>query len=477
MGISRFFVGRPIFAWVIAIGIMLAGIAGLTSLPVAQYPDVAPPTIQVNATYPGASAETLETSVTQIMPWRTLVGDIRLRAVIEQALSRNQDLAAAVANAASARAQYRTQRSYQLPTVTAEGGASIQRGLGGSSTSNSTQFSADAGVSGFELDLFGRLKNLSREAFEKYLASESGARSTKFTIVSETAQAYLTLAADQDLLTTARAQVVSSQRTVDLTNRLHDVGLVGGSDVSDATTTLAQAKSDVASHTTQIAQDRNALELLTGGPVADALLPTSLASLDGGIANVPAGLSSAVLLDRPDVVEAEHQLKGAVASIGAARAAFFPTISMTSAIGVASTALRTLFSGSSAIWSASPSVSLPVSGGTNRGNLAYAKAQADYYLALYRKAAQTAYKDVADGLARRGTIVTHRAAQDQLVGAASKSEAIADARYRAGADSFLAVLVAQRTLYSARQSAISVMLTDLTNRVTLYQAIGSDDTL
>ena len=426
----------------------------------------------------GASYASTGTSTKAGMPWRSLVVDAKLRTVIERALAHNQDLAAAVANVASARAQYHVQRSEQLPTLSADGGATITRAVTGGGTASSgstTLFTGDVGVSGFVIDLFGRQKNLSKAAFESYLSTASGARSTRFTVVSETATAYLTLAADRDLLQVSQDQVRSSERTVRLNEDLHDTGLVSGADVADARTLLAQAQADVAQNTTQVAQDRNALELLVGGPVEDALLPTSLGALDAGIANVPAGLSSTVLLDRPDVVEAEHQLKSANANVGAARAAFFPTISLTSMLGLASTALTSLFSGST--WSATPSASIPILGGTNRGNLDYARAQVDYYLATYRKVAQTAYRDVADGLARRGTILRQRQAQADLVAAAQKSYSISEARYREGTDSFLTALVAQRTLYSARQTAIAADLTDLTNRVTLYEAIGSDDSL
>ncbi|MDG2535357.1 efflux transporter outer membrane subunit [Sphingomonas sp. HITSZ_GF] len=459
--------------------VLLAGAASLTACNMApkyvrSVSEFVPPEWPQGAAYAPAQEGAAG------MPWRSLVGDDKLRQVIEQALARNQDLAAAVANAEMARAQYRTQRSNQLPTLAASAGATVQRTLTGpqtATTGDTTQFTGNIGVSGFEIDLFGRLKNLSRQALEQYLASDSGTRSTRFTIVAETATAYATLAADQDLLAIARQQVASGEETVRLTNKLHDVGLVSGSDVADAQTILAQAKADVESYTSQVAQDRNALELLAGGKIDDALLPSGLAALDASVANVPAGLSSTVLLDRPDVVEAEHQLKGANANIGAARAAFFPTISLTSLVGVASNALSSLFSGSTTTWSASPSVSLPILGGANRGNLEYAKAQASYYLATYRKTAQTAYKEVADGLARRGTIVRQRAAQDDLVAAADKSWTVADARYKQGIDNFLTALVAQRTLYSARQGAVSLMLTDISNRITLYQAIGSDASL
>ena len=291
------------------------------------------------------------------MPWRSLVVDAKLRTVIERALANNQDLAQAVANVASARALYRVQKSSQLPTLSADAGATIDRAVtGGGGTSggtatggSSTLFSGSVGISGFELDLFGRQKNLSRAAFETYLGTQSGARNTRFTVVAETATAYLTLVSDRDLLAVSYAQVASSERTVKLNDELHDVGLVSGADPADARTLFAQARADVAQYTTQVAQDRNALELLVGAPVEDALLSASLAALDTGIATVPAGLSSTVLLDRPDVVEAEHQLKSANANVGAARAAFFPTISLTSALGVASSALTSLFSGSTLV--------------------------------------------------------------------------------------------------------------------------------
>jgi len=459
------------------IAMLLLGASALAACDLAPH-EVRTAADAVPQSWPAGAAYAPAAAGKAGMPWRSLVTDAKLRVVIERALAANQDLAAAVANVASARAQYRVQRSYRLPTVSADAGASIARAVtgGGTATAESSDlFSASVGVSNFELDLFGRQKNLSRAAFETYLSTESGARSTRFAVVAETATAYVTLAADQDLLRVSQEQVRSSARTVSLNAELHDAGLVSGADLADARTLLAQAQADVADRTTQVAQDRNALDLLVGARVDDALLPASLTALDAGIAAVPAGLSSAVLLDRPDVVEAEHQLRSANANVGAARAAFFPQISLTSVLGLASTALTGLFSGST--WTTTPSVSVPILGGTNRGNLDYARAQVDYYLATYRKAAQTAYREVADGLARRGTIARQRQAQADLVAAAQASYAIGEARYREGSDSFLTALVAQRTLYSAQQTAISAALTDLANRVTLYQAIGSDDTL
>ena len=410
------------------------------------------------------------------MPWRTLFADPKLRQVIEQALADNRDLRASLASVAEARAQYHVERSYQLPTIAAGGDASITRGIRSSSL-NSNSYDANVGMSSFEIDLFGRLKNQSKEAFETYLSTESGMRSTRLSIVAETATAYATLASDMDLLTIARDTVASSQRSLKLTQSLFNAGLASAGEVQSAITVVEQAKSDVANDTTLVAQDRNALELLVGAPVADALLPTSLAELDAGVGIVPAGLSSDVLLQRPDVLEAEHNLKSADAAIGAARAAFFPTITLTSAVGVASSALSSLFTGGALNWNVAPSASVPLLGGTNKGNLQYARAERDYDLAQYEKAVQSAFKDVADALARRGTITDQRTAQDRLVAASAKAYALAEAQYRAGTGAFLDALTDQRTLYAAQQTRVSTLLTDIGNRIALYEAIGSDDSL
>ncbi|PNU06798.1 efflux transporter outer membrane subunit [Novosphingobium guangzhouense] len=450
---------------------LAAALSGCNMAPKYIRPEAATP-----AQWPqGAAYQPLQSGEAG-MPWRTLFSDPRLQAVIERALVNNQDLQASLANVASARAQYRVERSYQLPSVTAGADASATHGV------NSTQFtnqsySANIGFSAFELDLFGRLKNQSREALETYLGTESGYRSARLTLVANVATAYVTLASDRDLLALAQRTRDSGQRSVDLTRSLFRSGLTSAADLASAETTLEQANSDIAAQTTQVAQDRNALELLVGGPVTDAELPASLTDLDTRIGKVPAGLSSDVLLRRPDVVEAEHNLKGAYAQIGAARAAFFPTISLTSAIGLASTALGDLFTGDAFNVNGSDSASLPLLGGTNRGNLEYAKAQREYYLATYRSTVQSAFKDVADALARRGTITTQRTAQDRLVAAGQKSYDLADAQYRAGTDTFLNALVAQRALYGYQQTHISTVLADLTNRITVYSAIGADESL
>jgi multidrug efflux system outer membrane protein len=425
------------------------------------------PIAPVPQAWPNGDAYPPPSEETAGLPWRSVITDARLVKIIDMALASNRDLRIALANVASARAQYRVQRAAQLPTIAVGADANFSR-------NNPDSYTADAGISSFEIDLFGRVRDLSRAALEQYLATEEGARSTHITLVAETATAYATLAADQDLLTVSQETAASAEQSLTLTKQLNGAGLAGKLDVHQAETVLAQAQSDVEANTTQVAQDRNALNLLVGAPVDDALLPPTLAELSPGIAAAPAGLSSTVLLERPDVLQAEHQLKAANANIGAARAAFFPRISLTSLAGFASTALSSLFTGGAFTWSATPSATMPIFGGANAGNLAYSKAQRDLYLAQYEKAVQTAFKDVADALARAGTIDRQQAAQARLVTASANSYDIADQRYRAGIDTYLNRLDAQRTLYSARQSQIATALESVTNRITLYRVIGNE---
>lgn len=418
----------------------------------------------------GEAYPSAPTGVAAGLPWTRLVIDQRLHAVIERALTNNRDLRAALANVQSARAQYRVQRATLLPTITGD----IAAGFVRQNDARQNSYSADIGFSAFEIDLFGRLRNLSESALETYLATEEGARSTRISLIAETASAYATLAADQQLLALARQTLASAERTLALTRSLNQAGLSGKLDVYQAQTTVEQASSDVAANVTQVAQDRNALDLLVGAPVEDALLPTSLDSLIAGVAKVPAALSSDILLQRPDVLQAEHHLKAANADIGAARAAMFPRISLTSAIGVASSALSSLFTGDAFAWSVNPSASLPIFGGPARGNLDYSKAQRDLYVAQYEKAVQTAFREVADGLAREGTIDAQQAAQQRLADASQRAYDLAEQRYRAGIDTFLTALTSQRALYSARQSAIATDLALISNRILLYRVIAAD---
>lgn len=457
---------RPALAVVLALGV-----AGCSLAPTYRRPEA-----PVAPQWPSGAAYAPASEGEAGMPWRSMIRDEKLVRVIETALANSRTLREQVAAVAEARATWRIDRAAQYPAVTAGAGVDVARGLS-TSTQNSTAFDASVGLSSFEVDLFGRLRNQSRAAFESYLASQSGLRSARLTLVEEAASAYVTLASDSDLLAVARSTVASGEKSLALTRSLFAAGLATGSDVESAVTVVEAAKSDVASYTTAVAQDRNALELLAGKALPDDLLPASLAELDPAIAQVPAGLSSTVLLQRPDVVEAEHVLIGAHASIGAARAALFPTISLTSTVGLASSALSSLFDKGSSVWSASPAVSVPVIGGSARGNLQYAKAQRDYDLAAYEAAIQTAFRDVANALARRGTIQAQREAQERYVAAARKAWVLAEDQFRSGIGTYQSALTAERTYYSAQQSRIATLSADLSSRVTLYAAIGADNSL
>lgn len=426
--------------------------------------------------------------------------DPALQAIIARALANSRDLRIALADVESARAQYRVQRAEQLPEIGLDSGVTRSRssstssgvstgagtgvgaGTGGTGTvvtagsRNRTIYTAGIGLAAFEIDLFGRLHSLSRAAFDEYLATAAGARAARLSLVGGVADAYYQLAADRSALAVAARTAASAERSVRLTDQRRAGGVAPRSDVDQARTVLETARADLANYTTLVAQDRNALELLVGAPVADAMLPASIEAVDGLLGDAPAGLDSAVLLRRPDVVQAELQLKAAYARIGAARAAFFPTISLTGTLGFASTALSSLFTGGAFTWSAGPGLALPIfDGGRRSGDLAYARAQQTLTLAQYERAIQTAFRETADALARRATIDEQVRAVQANEAAAADNFRLSDARYREGIDNFLVSLDAQRTLYAAQQRLAAARLTRAAARVALYQALGGDE--
>lgn len=457
-----------------ALTLMLAGaaLAGCTLEPRYVRPAPAVPAAwPTGQAYRGAQSEALPA-----LSYREVFRDPKLTALIDQALVNNQSLRAAMANVEIARAGYRVQRAALFPSVDAAADAGQVRTRPGTAAEAEVQRSHQASLAAaFELDLFGRLRSLSRAAQEQYFATEAGARAARLTLVSEVAQAYLTLAADRTLLAIAADTVDSAKRTVALTKARLDGGVAARTDLAQAETILQGARSDVAELTTQVAQDRNALELLVGVPVADSALPANLAAVDDLLGEAPAGLDSRILLRRPDVLAAEHRLRAANAQIGAARAAFFPTISLTGLAGYASPQLSGLVAERNLVWQAAGGADLPIfTGGANLASLAGAKAERRLSVAEYQGAIQAAFRDVADALARRGTIREQVAAREALQAAASDSFELSDARYRAGVDPYLATLVSQRTLYVARQGLTQTQLAEALNLVALYVALGGD---
>ena len=460
-------------------GLVLAATLLLTAC--SLEPKFVEPLPAVPSTLPSTAAA--DDAALASVSYRDLFRDPRLAALVERALVNNQNLRATLANVEAARALYRVQRAARLPTVDAGGGVSVRDSGTGSTTSGTgatgggrrTSFTTDIGVTAFELDLFGRVRSLSNAALNTYLASEAGARAVRLTLVADVADAYLTHATDSSLLVVARDTVVSAERSVSLTRIRLNGGVAPRTDLRQAETVLETARADVAALTATVEQDRNALTLLVGAPVGPTEVATDIAAADAAIAPPPSALDSTVLLRRPDVVEAEYQLRAANARIGAARAAFFPRISLTGVLGLASNALTGLFGGGAFNYSAGPSVSVPVfDGGANRGNLAFARAQFDAATATYQATIQTAFRDVADALARQATIGAQVAAVTRLEAAAQDSATLTEARYRGGVASFLESLDAQRTLYDARRRLATARLLRAQSGVALYRALGAD---
>ena len=412
--------------------------------------------------------------------WEDFFTDERLREVIRTALASNRDLRVSLANVEQARALYKVQRADLLPGVAASGSATYQKlpfaaagQVNGGGAGRMDNYSASLGVSAWELDLFGRVRNLTKAAQEDFFAAQANRDAAQVALVAEVASAWLTLAADSESLAFSTRTAQAYDETVALTEARFKAGVASQLEVSQARTSRDQARSDIAALTTQVAQDRNALELLAGASLDPATLPAALPDNGATIGQLPANVPSTVLLQRPDIAAAEHQLIGANADIGAARAAFFPQISLTAALGTMSLGLSNLFKSGSETWSVAPSASLPIFDfGKRAGNLRYAKATRDAMVAQYEKSVQTAFREVADALARRGTIDEQLDAQVSLRDNAQVANRLSQARFSKGVDNFLTTLDSQRSYYAAEQSLIATRLVRGANAIELYRALG-----
>jgi multidrug efflux system outer membrane protein len=339
-------------------------------------------------------------------------------------------------------------------------------------------YSVGLSVPTFDIDLFGRLRSLTHAQFEQYLATEAGARATRLSLVAEIANTWLDYAADSSLLAVSQQTVTTAQASVRLTRIRLEGGIAPRTDLSQAQEILSQAQASLAQQRTTVAQDVNALQLLVGAPIAPALLPSSINQAGATIAEAPAGLSSDVLLRRPDVVQAEFQLRAANANIGAARAALFPRITLTGLLGFASSALASLFTGGAFGWQVGANAAYTIfQAGAGHANLRLTEAQRNAALATYQRTVQTAFREVADALARRATMDEQLAATERQQAAAADVVLLTEARYRAGIDPFLNVLDAQRSYYAVQQTLVNTRRTAAQNRVTLYQTLGGDTLL
>jgi multidrug efflux system outer membrane protein len=403
--------------------------------------------------------------------WQELVSDSRLSAVIEQALANNRSLRIAALNVDKARAQYRITDADRYPTVSATAGSSAAK----SANTITRKYSAELGVS-YELDFFGRLRNLKDAALETFLATEASGRSTRISLISEVADAWLTLASDQALLSLARDTLDSRQKTLDLTRKQKDLGYATELALAQQQGLAETARLDVARYQTLVAQDRNALVLLVGKDLPEDLLPVGGDALDSAAAKlmeIPAGLSSDVLLQRPDILSAEHALKARYADIGAARAAFFPSLSLTAQGGASSASLSQLFKTGSGAWSFAPQITVPIfNAGALKASLSSAEIERDIQVATYEQTVQTAFREVADALAERAQLSERLEAQQGQMESYRKALSLTSAKYEKGYSSFLEVLDAQRTFYGAQQSLIALQLTEQLNRIALFKVLG-----
>ena len=468
-----------------AFGAALAGslLAGCTLAPHYEQP-AAPIAVQYDAVSVADATGSVPASA---VGWREFFTDPALQGLIDTALKNNLDLREAALNVEAARAQYRIQRAELLPTINATGSGSVQKtplstlgvgaasgGAGGADSIIIRAYSAGIGVTSYELDLFGRLRSLNKARLADYLALEETRRSTQISLVAQVASAYFTLLADERLLAVTRSTFESQQSTLKLTQQRTEVGVADALTLRQVETSVYTAQANLARYERQVKQDRNALAQLLGVPSLPANLP-----VEGGLdeqrlaVQLAPGLPSELLVRRPDILSAEHSLIAANANIGAARAAFFPSITLTGSYGSTSPDLDGLFKSGTESWSFAPSIRIPIfAAGANKANLDLAHVQKDINVARYEAAIQTAFREVADALAARSTYDDELKAQQGLADAANESFKLANLRYERGVDNYLTVLDSQRSQYTAQQSLETLKLARLQNLATLYKVLG-----
>jgi len=455
------------------LGVTAVFLAGCSLAPTYTRPEAPVP-----AEWPGGPAYKTAAGTAAMaadVKWEDFIRSEPLREVIRMAIANNRNLRVAVLNIERARALYRIQRAELLPSVHAGAAFSKERVPGilsqGGQPKTTELYNVSVGVSAWELDLFGRIRSLQDAALEQYLATEQARVSAQIALIAEVTNAYLTLAADRENLELAQSTLTTQQETYEMIRRRAEVGASSDLDLRQAQTRVDAARVDIARYTSQVALDENALTLLVGSTIPPGLLPAELGEV-AALRDFTPGLPSGVLQRRPDILQAEHQLKAAHANIGAARAAFFPRITLTTSFGTTSDQLSDLFKSGSETWAFVPQIVMPIFDARTWAAYDVTKVDREIAVAQYEKAIQTGFREVADALAQRGTLGDQLDAQQSLVEASAESYRLSDARYTRGIDSYLRVLDAQRSLYSAQQGLIAVRLARLTNLVTLYKVLG-----
>jgi len=458
---------------ILSLALAVLALGGCTMIPKYRRPEAPVP-----AALPAGPAATGGSPAAPAAPepaWREFFTDPGLRGVIELALADNRDLRIAALNVEKMQAVYRIQRSSLYPSVAAAGGADnsrIPRQMSSTGSAYTVEQYSVLGTASWELDLFGRLRSLKAKALNQYLATVEGRKSAQISLVAAVAGSYLSLAADRESLDLAKATLEAQKASYALIQKSREAGVASDLTLRQSQSQVEAARVDVARYTGLVAADTNALNLLAGREVPAGLLPGGLAAV-AELKDVSAGLDSGILLERPDILAAEYQLKSMNANIGAARAAFFPRISLTAAAGTLTPALAGLFESGTGYWSYAPQVVQPLfAGGSLVANLKAAKVDRDIAVAQYEKAIQTAFREVSDALALRSALAEQMDAQQSLAEALGESYRLSEARYKEGIDSYLGVLVTQRAFYDAQRGLVATKLARRANQVALYKVLG-----
>ena len=409
--------------------------------------------------------------------WQDFVKNDKLKELIKLAIENNRDLKIAILNIESARATYRIEKAKYFPSIEAKVSNTNARDVtSNNNTEISRTYSAKFGAS-YELDLFGKTRSLNDSALQSYLATKFAATSAKISLISEVINIWNTLSSNIEHLKLLQNSIDNLEVASELTQKKFDMGIILIDDVFSSQTSLKETEVNLLNQLTTIEKNKNALELLVSTSIPNDLLPTGFKDTENSLMLIQSGLSSEVLFSRPDIIEAEYNLKAKNANIGVARAAFFPSITLTADYGLASTSLSSLFNGNAqTVWSFIPSINLPIfKGGENKANLDYANAQQKIALAQYEKTIQSAFKDVSDALIERANISKQLNAQEDLVNTAQKSYEVALNSYKYGLGTYLNVLVAQKTLFDTQRVLVDTKLNELINRVSLYTSLGGNE--
>lgn len=443
---------------------------GCSLKPEIEYNDSVIPTELKNSLDKNSNLEYIQPN------WESFVKNDKLKELIKIGLENNRDLKIAILNIESARATYKIEESEYFPAIEANASNTNSRDITSNNTEISRTYSTKFGAS-YELDLFGKTKSLNDSALQNYLATKYAATSTKISLISEVINIWNTLCANTEHLKILEDSIKNLKLSYELTQKKFDMGIILIDDVLTAKTSLKEAEVNLFNQRTVIERNKNTLELLISTTIPKKLIPDGFEENEKSLMIIQAGISSKVLFSRPDIIQAEYNLKAKNANIGASRAAFFPSITLTADYGLASTSLSSLFNGNSqTVWSFIPSINLPIfKGGENMANLDYAKTQQKIALAQYEKTVQSAFKDVSNDLIERANISKQLNAQEDLVNTAKKSYEVSLNSYKYGLGNYLNVLISQKKFFDSQRALVDTKLSELINRVSLYTSLGGNE--